>query len=118
MSVQVANTAWSRLRGLLGREDFEGVLLLERCNDVHTFGMRFPLDIAFIADDGMVLHAYRGVEPRCRLRCKTASAVLERFASEDPWLESGEGVELENARAWWSAAGKEGQNENMSGVCG
>ncbi|MEX1227406.1 MAG: DUF192 domain-containing protein [Marinobacter sp.] len=50
MSLCLADTFWTRLRGLLGRsglEPGEG-LLISPCRDVHTCGMRFPIDIVFL----------------------------------------------------------------------
>jgi hypothetical protein len=45
--LEVAAFAWDRSRGLLGREDFDGALLLQPAFVVHTLGMRFPIDVAF-----------------------------------------------------------------------
>lgn len=44
-----------RARGLLGRRSVEGVLVLRPCRQVHTFGMRFPIDVAFCDGEGRVL---------------------------------------------------------------
>ena len=50
-------TSWrARTRGLLGRDSLDGALLLRPCKQVHTFGMRFPIDVAFCTADGVVLH--------------------------------------------------------------
>lgn len=56
-SAQLATTARARMRGLLGRNEFEGALVLRPCRQVHTWGMRFPIDVAFCTGDGVVLHA-------------------------------------------------------------
>jgi uncharacterized membrane protein (UPF0127 family) len=45
----------ARARGLLGRDGVDGVMLLRPCRNVHTFGMRFPIDAAFCDRDGRVL---------------------------------------------------------------
>ena len=37
-----------RARGLLGHKHYEGALLLLRTRSVHTAGMRFPVDVAFL----------------------------------------------------------------------
>ena len=94
MKIEIACTLASRVRGLLGREDFRDVLMLAPCNDVHTFGMTQPIDIAFVSADGVVLEAHCRVSPRRRLRCKDASATLERFSTEDAWFERGDRIEL------------------------
>jgi uncharacterized protein len=52
-SVELADGRASRRKGLLGRDDFDGVLRL-RARSVHTVGMRFPIDVAFCDVDGTV----------------------------------------------------------------
>jgi uncharacterized membrane protein (UPF0127 family) len=50
---------------MLGRPE-PGVgegLLLKPCQAVHMFGMRYPLDVAFLADDGTVVALYAGLQP-------------------------------------------------------
>ena len=53
---EVAGRAGARTRGLMGRDDVEGALVLRPCRQVHTFGMRFPIDVAFCDGSGIVLH--------------------------------------------------------------
>jgi uncharacterized membrane protein (UPF0127 family) len=51
--VVVANTAWTRLRGLLGRStlaDDQGVLLMP-CTSVHMMFMRFAVDVVYLDDE-------------------------------------------------------------------
>lgn len=54
-SVEVATNAGARVRGLLGRDGFDGAFYLPRVKSVHTFGMRFPIDVAFVDDELRVL---------------------------------------------------------------
>ncbi|MDQ3933061.1 MAG: DUF192 domain-containing protein [Actinomycetota bacterium] len=69
----------ARLLGLaLLREPPPGVaLLIPRCSSVHTFGMRFPLDLVFYDARGRVVRIDRGVPPKRVRRCPGAWAVLE-----------------------------------------
>ena len=53
---EVAGSPRRRARGLMGRGDVEGALVLRPCRQVHTFGMRFPIDVAFCDRLGVVLH--------------------------------------------------------------
>src|SRR4051812_42858936 len=46
-ALEVAEGHRSRLVGLLGRDGFDGALLLRPSRSVHTVGMRFPIDVAF-----------------------------------------------------------------------
>ncbi|WP_256103907.1 DUF192 domain-containing protein [Streptomyces sp. ODS05-4] len=48
VAVVVAASYRSRRRGLLGRDGIAGAMLLARCNSVHTFGMRFAIDVAYL----------------------------------------------------------------------
>lgn len=78
-----------RLRGLLGTgEDAEPVVLLG-CSSVHTFGMRYALDIAFATHDGFVLWARRSVPPGRIVGCRHAYYAFERPASPLPWMQVG-----------------------------
>jgi uncharacterized membrane protein (UPF0127 family) len=52
-------------------------LLIPRCSSVHTFGMRFPLDLVFIGQDGKVRRIDRAVRPRRVRSCRGAAAVIE-----------------------------------------
>ncbi len=69
----------ARLLGLalLRRERAGPGLLIPRCSSVHTFGMRFALDIAFLDGDGRALREVRGVPPFRVVGCRAAESVLE-----------------------------------------
>ena len=54
-SAEVADTPRARRRGLLGRDDLDGALVIEKCRWIHTIGMRFPIDVAYLDDDGIVV---------------------------------------------------------------
>lgn len=58
--VDVARGFWRRAVGLLDRRGLperEG-LLIPHCSAVHTFGMRFAIDVLFVNDEGQVLALY------------------------------------------------------------
>jgi uncharacterized membrane protein (UPF0127 family) len=64
-AIEVADTAASRVKGLLGREcleDGQG-LLFKQCSSLHTLFMRFPIDIAFMDRKGKVLKVRTAVKP-------------------------------------------------------
>ena len=79
----MADTWRERIRGLLGVDALppEQGLWLVPCGSVHTFGMRFPIDILFLDRQNQVLAVAHAVGP-CRVRMgpwKTRS-VLELAA--------------------------------------
>ena len=55
----------SRRTGLLGRETFgdAGAMIIAPTNAIHTFFMRFPIDVAFVARSGRVVKTCHGVRP-------------------------------------------------------
>src|SRR3954452_6293589 len=77
--VPVATTLRSRLLGLalLSRPCAGPGLMIPRCRSVHTFGMRFALDVLFLDADDRVVELRRGVPPGRVIRCPGAMAVLE-----------------------------------------
>lgn len=56
-SAEIATSRRARRRGLLGRDGIEGALVIERCRSVHTFGMRFAIDVVFVDEDGVVVRS-------------------------------------------------------------
>jgi hypothetical protein len=80
----------ARLLGLahLDPEQAGAGLLIPNCSSVHTFGMRFPLDLVFLnawpgpagreaGAQVRLLTIHRDVPPRRLVWCRAAAAVLE-----------------------------------------
>jgi uncharacterized membrane protein (UPF0127 family) len=79
VEVPVAAGPRARLLGLAGLElEAAGSgLLIPRCSSVHTFGMRFALDLVFLDERGHPLAVRRGARPRRVFSRRAAAAVLE-----------------------------------------
>jgi len=82
----------ARLLGLAGldREEAQPGLLLPGCACVHTFWMRFALDLQFLDRRGNLLAARLAVPPRRLAYQQGAAMVLERPAPQGesprpPW---------------------------------
>ena len=69
----------ARRRGLAGLTELPGdrALHLPRCRSVHTFGMRFALDLIWLDARGAAVRVDRGVPPRRLRLCARARSVLE-----------------------------------------
>jgi uncharacterized membrane protein (UPF0127 family) len=69
----------SRKKGLLGRDSLpEGsALIIAPCQAVHTFSMRFAIDVLFVAKDGRVLKVRQAVPARRIVVSLRAFAVIE-----------------------------------------
>jgi uncharacterized membrane protein (UPF0127 family) len=79
-SLEVADTREGRRRGLLGRDGIEGVLLLVPARSVHTLGMRFPIDVAWLDAELNVLRTARLARHRLSRPVIRARVVLEAEA--------------------------------------
>ena len=64
--VGVALSRRDRSHGLIGRDSMreKEALVIPRCRQVHTFGMRFAIDVLFVGRDGAVVRVCRDLAPR------------------------------------------------------
>jgi uncharacterized membrane protein (UPF0127 family) len=81
-ALAVADTHWTRLRGLLGvpSSDFRNGsgLWIVPCHGVHTLGMGFPIDVVYLNDAMTVIHIQDDLQPWRFAPVRTqASSVLE-----------------------------------------
>ena len=92
LTLHVASAFTARRKGLAKMEAMpadRGLHIL-KCNSVHTVGMRFGLDLVWVAKDGRVVRVDTSVAPRRVKWCRGARTVIEtrvgagqRFA--DAW---------------------------------
>lgn len=76
-TLEVASGLAARARGLLGRDRVDGALLLTHTRSVHTIGMRFAIDVAFLDRDLNVVRMATLRPYRISLPCLGARSVLE-----------------------------------------
>jgi uncharacterized membrane protein (UPF0127 family) len=79
-SLEIADTAVRRGRGLLGRDSIEGAMWFPKIRSVHTFGMRFAIDVAFCDADLTILRVVTVRPNRLTRRMGRASSVVETSA--------------------------------------
>ena len=80
----VATRPLRRMRGLLGRASLppgEGILL-RPAGSVHTFFMRFPIDVVFLDREDVVVGIERSLAPWKTAGRRGAKAVVELAAGE------------------------------------
>lgn len=89
----------SRLKGLIGKaylKEGEG-LWMARCRAIHTFGMRFPIDVVFLDKRNIVVAAIKNLPSRRITRFYfNAESVLElpTGSIESTFTEPGDEVEF------------------------
>jgi uncharacterized membrane protein (UPF0127 family) len=79
LELPVATTPLSRLLGLalLRIEQAWPGLLIPGCRSVHSFGMRFPLDVHFLDREGQTIQTVEHLPPRRFCYCRSAYSVVE-----------------------------------------
>ena len=95
-AAEVADRFAMRAKGLLGRDGYEGAMVLPRTRSVHTFGMRFPIDVAFCDRDLVVVDVVRMVPMRMAVPRRRGRTVIEAQAGAfERWgLQVGDHLEL------------------------
>ena len=85
-SLEIAEDRRARRRGLLGRDGIDGAMWLTPARAVHTMGMRFDLDIAFLDDELDVVavvcmkrHRLGRPRPRARSVIEAEAGAFERW---------------------------------------
>ena len=97
---QVADKLFQRLKGLLGRRELPSGsgMIIKPCQSVHTVGMSFPIDVAFVDRGGYRLLPYPGDAPfRFSPFVRKASYVIEAPAGtfRETGTEVGDRLKLE-----------------------
>ena len=84
LAVRVADGPLARLFGLalLDEPPSGTALLIPRCRSVHTFGMRFAIDLIWLDDDERPIRTDRRAGPGLVLAERAAAAVIELVPSE------------------------------------
>ncbi len=78
-NVMCTSNPAERMRGLLGKPPLEKdqALLITACSSVHTFGMAYPLDLAFLNKDWQIKRIVKSLKPWRMAWSFTSNMVLE-----------------------------------------
>ncbi len=102
-SAELAGTSSSRRSGLLGRDSLPAghALVIAPTQGIHTFGMRFPLDIVGVARDGTVVKIRSSVPARRVVLALRAFAIVELTTGSAGAGDLKQGDRLEVAGSEW-----------------
>lgn len=94
--IGIASSFFNRFKGLLGTPPEPELLMIAPCRSIHTFGMDYPIHVAFFDKNGLVIDAERSVPPRSRRSCDRAAGVLEMpaLSETDRWFACGDRLRL------------------------
>ncbi len=76
-SANIANDRATRRKGLVGQNHIEGAFVIPNCRWVHTFGMRVPIDVAYLDADGNVIKTVHMHKMRLGVPVWHARTVIE-----------------------------------------
>jgi uncharacterized membrane protein (UPF0127 family) len=96
--VRSCESFWDRLKGLLGTPALrpDEACLLHGCSSVHTFGMRYAIDVYFLDTGGHVVKMLPRMQPnRISPIVPRADAVLEVAAGYSRCVEVGDRLVFE-----------------------
>ena len=97
--ITIAKSHFSRMKGLMFADKMPGCLgfLIDPCNSIHTFFMKFNLDVAFISKKNEIVHVERDMKPwRATKIYFKAKKVLEMKSGTMPsQIQKGLKVEIE-----------------------
>ncbi len=95
-SLELARSPGRRATSLVGRRRLDGGVLIQPCRAIHTIGVRFPIDVAYLDRSGVVIGVRRLRPYRIGLPRRRASAILEAEAGAfERWrLSVGDALEI------------------------
>ena len=107
--LDVANTHWSRLRGLMlthqERLASGRGLWIVPCQGVHTMAMRYPIDVVYLDADNVVIHVEENVKPWRFTPIRLDTETVLEIPSRTVWsteTQPGDQIEI----AWGNSHGR------------
>jgi len=92
--IEEAKTIWKKAKGLIGRIGIDSnyAMIIHDCQGIHTWLMRFEIDVIMLDRDRRVIEKIRNIKPwRVTDIRKERKYVIEKKASSLPeWLEIGD----------------------------
>jgi uncharacterized protein len=85
-AADLADSFLDRTRGLLGQRTYEGAMILPHTRSIHSFGIRFPLDVAFLDAEMKVVAKLRVAQWRITMpRLRVNQALEAKAGCFDRW---------------------------------
>lgn len=73
-----AKNFWTRFKGFMLKKEADYALLFKNCKSVHTFFIRFDLDIIYLDKENKVIKIIKQLKPfRVAMCVKNAVSILE-----------------------------------------
>lgn len=63
IDIEVADTSFARMKGLMFQKEIKNGLLIKPCNSVHTFFMKKSIDILYLNKQGKIIKMTPAMKP-------------------------------------------------------
>lgn len=63
MEIDIADTPFQRIKGLMFKKSINKALLIKPCNSIHTFFMKVAIDILYIDKNGKIIKIAKNMKP-------------------------------------------------------
>lgn len=75
----LATSSFARMKGLLGTASLPigHALIIKPCSSIHTFGMRYAIDVLFCDQEGVVLKCVENLPAWRMVACWSSQFVIE-----------------------------------------
>lgn len=96
--VIIANKLIKRFMGYMFRNEPASaeVLIITPCNQIHTFHMKFPIDVLYLNKDDVVVHMEKDIKPwKIRPKISSAHYVIEGKRGSFKGVEVGMRIEIQ-----------------------
>jgi uncharacterized membrane protein (UPF0127 family) len=78
MPIVKTKTLWERFIGFMFKKSVSYALLFNNCRAIHTFFMRFDLDVVYLDKDNRIVKVVKSLKPfKMVFPAKTAVSILE-----------------------------------------
>ena len=72
IKIERANWFWPRFKGLMGKTNINYGMIFPKCNSIHTFFMREPIDIVAINNQNEIIMIARNLDKNKILNVKNS----------------------------------------------
>ena len=63
IDIKVADTSFTRIKGLMFKKEINKGLLIKPCSSIHTFFMRKNIDVLFLDKQGVIIKMIHSMKP-------------------------------------------------------
>lgn len=63
IEIEIANNFYLKFKGLMGKKNIKKGLYFPKCNSIHMFFMKEPIDVLYLNRKGIIISMDKGLKP-------------------------------------------------------